>query len=319
MQLLKKLLGQNTLSRGIVAISFVQQGIAIAIAKYADEDQLRLCHCEFIAAENQQTQLPKLIETYSLNEFDCHLLLTTNQYRTINIEKPAVETQEMKEAVRWKINDLIDFPADQAGIDFFALPAAKQSGATGMLCVIASPLEPLKQLLQQCLKTNLNVKVIDIQETTLRNLSTLLPENDRGIALLHLQQDSGMIIIEKDGVIYLSRKLDSGFQQLELADNFENLDSQSSTHLHNLALEIQRSLDYVESYYGLPPISGVAIIPMARNTQKLLDFLNSNQGITARIMDISATMDMDILLDDETQSLCSPAIGATLRYAVESA
>jgi MSHA biogenesis protein MshI len=128
-----------------------------------------------------------------------------------------------------------------------------------------------------------------------------------------------MIIIQKAGIIYLSRKLDMGFQQLELADNANTLEPQTTVHLNNLALEIQRSLDYVESYYGLPPISGVAIVPMEKNTQGLLDFLNSNQGLTARIMDISATMDLDILLDDETQSRCSPVIGATLRYVVEAA
>jgi MSHA biogenesis protein MshI len=85
---------------------------------------------------------------------------------------------------------------------------------------------------------------------------------------------------------------------------------------NNLALEIQRSLDYVESYYGIPPISGLAIIPLAKYTQNLLDILNKNHGITARIMDLSAIVDSDILLDDVTQSYCSPVIGATLRNFV---
>jgi hypothetical protein len=35
-------------------------------------------------------------------------------------------------------------------------------------------------------------------------------------------------------------------------------------------------------------------------------------------MDISALVDSDTLLDDATQSRCSPVIGATLRYVAES-
>jgi MSHA biogenesis protein MshI len=60
----------------------------------------------------------------------------------------------------------------------------------------------------------------------------------------------------------------------------------------------------------------LAIIPLAENTQNLLDILNNNHGITTRIMDLSAIVDSDILLDDATQSYCSPVIGATLRDVI---
>jgi len=136
--------------------------------------------------------------------------------------------------------------------------------------------------------------------------------------VLHLQESSGTILIQKEGTIYLSRNFDIGYRELGLALLNSDDDSQSSIEQNNLALEIQRSLDYVESYYGIPPISGLAVIPLAENTQELLNILNSNHGITARIMDLSAIVDCDILLDDATQSRCSPVIGATLRYAMEA-
>jgi len=161
------------------------------------------------------------------------------------------------------------------------------------------------------------LKIIDIQETTLRNLATLLPENDRGIAILHLQKSSGRIIIEQQGTIYLSRKLAIGFERLGLSDNLLS-NEQVAMEQNSLALEIQRSFDYVESFYGLPPISCMAVIPLSENTQGLLNFLNTNHGITARIMDLSTIIDGDILLDDTTQSLCAPVIGATLRNSIEA-
>jgi len=35
-------------------------------------------------------------------------------------------------------------------------------------------------------------------------------------------------------------------------------------------------------------------------------------------MDLSTIIDGDFLLDDKTQSLCAPVIGATLRNSIES-
>ncbi len=167
------------------------------------------------------------------------------------------------------------------------------------------------------LKQRFTTKVIDIQETTLRNLATLLPENELGIAILHLQKTSGRLIIQKQGIIYLSRKLSIEFDRLGLTENFLS-DEQIAMEQSGLILEIQRSLDYVESVYGLPPISSLAVIPLPEYTQNLLNTLNNNNGITARVMDLTAIINGDILLDDKTQSLCAPVIGATLRNNVGS-
>ncbi len=87
---------------------------------------------------------------------------------------------------------------------------------------------------------------------------------------------------------------------------------------NGFTLDIQRSFDYLESFYGLPPIPGLAVIPLQEDTQGLLNFLNGSYGITARIMDLSTIIDGDILLDDATQSLCAPVIGATLRNSLQS-
>ena len=319
--LLQKLFGKKLQNKGIVGISYLPHGIAVAVANNADNNKLRLNHCEFIPTLNlseQSSVLRELVGRYSLEKYDCHLVLTTGNYRRVNIEAPAVAENEMNEAIRWKITDLIDFPIDKAVVDFYLAPASMRTNSGKMLEVVASPNELIKELSDKSRQAGLQVKVIDILETVLRNLAVLLPENKRGVAVLYLQESSGTILVQKEGIIYLSRNFDIGYRELGLATLNSSDDSQQSIEQNNLALEIQRSLDYVESYYGIPPISGLAVIPLAQNTQDLLNILNSNLGITARIMDLSAIVDCDILLDDTTQSRCSPVIGATLRYVVEA-
>jgi len=304
-----------------VGISYLPNGIAVAVVNNADNNKQRLGYCEFIHTKNaieQSSVLRELVARLKLDEYSCHLVLASENYRRVNIEAPVVAENEMNQAISWKIAELIDIPIDKATIDYYSAPTSMRANSSKMLEVIASPTELIMELSEKSKQAGLQIKVIDILETVLRNLAVLLPENKRGVAVLYLRESSGNILIQKDGVIYLSRNFDIGYWNLGLAATGGNSDNQGNIEQNNLALEIQRSLDYVESYYGIPPISGLAVVPLAQNTQGLLNILNSNLGITARIMDLSAIVDCDILLDDTTQSLCAPAIGATMRYAAEA-
>jgi len=320
-QLLKRFFRKENVCKGIVGISFLQNGISVAVSKFSESSTLTLIHCEFIDArkpEDQQDLLGELAAQHNLAEYDCHLVLTTDNYRRINIEAPAVAENEIIEAIRWKIHDLIDFPVDKAVIDYYQVPIAVRANSSKMLEVIASPIDIIREQVEKCTKAGLQLKVVDIHETTLRNLAAQLPENERGIALLYLLEFSGTLLIQKDATIYVSRKFEIGYKKLGLDDPFSSESVTANAH-NNLALEIQRSLDYVESYYGIPPISTLAVIPLAENTHNLLDSLSSNLGIVARMIDLSTVIDCDILVDAQTQSLCAPVIGATLRYAIAAA
>lgn len=321
MQLLKKLFRKETVCKGIVGISFLQNGIAVAVSQFAENNKLTLIHCEFIDAGKPDDQLDALTELatrHNLGEYDCHLVLPGDNYRRINVETPAVPENEIIEAIRWKIHELIDFPVDAAVIDYYPTPTPIRANSSKMLEVIASPIDIVMEQIEKCANAGLRLKVIDIQETALRNLAVHTPENQRGIALLYLLEFSGTLLIQKEATLYVSRKFDIGYKKLGLDDPYSNDCAAANAH-NNLALEIQRSLDYVESYYGIPPISALAVIPLAENTHNLLDSLSSNLGVAARMIDLSTIIDCGILVTRQTQSLCAPVIGATLRYAVEAA
>lgn len=319
MRLLHKLLRKTSISPGIVAISFVSNGLAVAITRYSENERPRLLHCEFVPASDTQLLplLQGLVKNHNLEEYDCHILLAPEHYRSISIEAPAVNAEELKQAVGWRIADLLDYPVDQATVDYYYLPKSNRPNAPQMLEVLACTNQMVLTLTERCRQAGLNVKVIDIQETALRNLATLLPENLQGIAVLHLNKDGGRLIIQKGGALYLSRKIASGYQQLVEATIPSGLAMESGEQ-DSLALEIQRSFDYVENFFDVPPITSLAVVLTPSDSQKLINFLTVNHGITARAMDLSAIMDSEILLSDATQNMCAPVIGASLRRAVGS-
>ncbi len=321
MQLLTKFFRKKNVCKGIVGISFLQNGIAVAISEFTKANKLTLMHCEFVSVNNpayQQDTLTKLATQHNLADYDCHLVLTSDNYRLLNVESPAVAENEIIEAIRWKINDLIDFPIDKAVIDYYPTPMLVRANSSKMLEVIASPINTIAEHIGKCTKAGLKLKVIDIQETTLRNLAAQVPESEHGIALLYLLELSGTLLIQKQATIYVSRKFEIGYKKLDLDEQFSS-DSRAANAHNDLALEIQHSLDYVESYYGIQPISALAVIPLAKNTDNLLDNLSRNLGIAAHMMDLSAIIDSNVVVDAKTQSFCAPAIGATLRYLTEAA
>lgn len=320
MRLLQKLLRKPSIAPGIVAISFFPHGFSLAICRYMDGTRPHLTHCEFVAANERQLtgQLTALVKNYALEDYECHILLTRDQYRSSSIEAPPVPAEELKQAVIWRIADMLEYPVDQAVIDHYRLPKSNRANAPEMLEVVTCPASVINSLIEHCREAALNVTVIDIQETTLRNLATLLPENSQGVAVLHLQANSGLIMIQKGGAIYLSRKLEQGYANLSTAfSGSESLNLEQDQN--NLALEIQRSLDYVEHFYDIPPVNSLAVVLMPNDAYNLINFLNINFGITARAMDLSAIIESDILLNDTLQNICTPCIGASLRRYMDSA
>jgi len=299
---------------GVVALSFTADGIAIAISKDTTEHSVR--YCEFIPSNKKYETLKDLTEKHKLDQYECHLVLATEDYRLISLEAPPVADDEMLEAIRWKINELIDF-AEDALIDYYSMPKSERVNSKVMIEVVAAPKATVQPLVDLCLNCGLTPTTIDTQEMALRNLASLLPENDRGIAVLHLEKVTGHIIIDKQNTIYLNRKVASGYNRLGLNEVMLS-DEQVNLEQSGLALEIQRSIDHVEHIYNLPPSSELAVLPLPENTQGLLNFLNNNYGITARVLDLTTIIDCDIALDDNTQSHCATVIGATLKSLYET-
>lgn len=330
MQWLQKLIKKKSLQQGIVGISFLPHGMTIAVADYCEDNSVKLMHCEYIETEKTDEYAAILKHwrvVYQLDNYDCYLVLDINDYQRINIEAPNVPVNEMCLAIRWKVHDLLDFPLDEAVLDYYPAPAFSAGNAS--IEVIASPHSIIKPLIEHCDIAGLNLKVIDIQETTLRNLATLLPNSHLGgVAVLYLQKSFGIILIQKEGVIYVARKIAIGYEQLELESKFTTdyegfaleISNQSTEIQNNLALEIQRSLDYVSNYYNIGTVAELAVIPWNETTQTLVDRLNDDYGVYSYLIDLSCIIEHDNLkLDYPIQSLCLPVIGATLRNTVATA
>lgn len=316
MQLLKSFFKGK--SRGIVALSFTPDGIAIAVSNYRADNSRSLIFCDFIHTTMKFDTLKELTATHRLTDYDCYIVLATEDYRLISLESPLLDdNDEMLAAIRWKVADLVDFPSDDALIDFYPLPISNRANSVAMVEVAVSPKSSTQGLIDLCHRCNLTISSITIQETSLRNLASLLTDSERGVVLLRLQKNSGHILITYNDIMHLNRKIASSFDRLN-DDGSVSLE-QIKIEQNGLALEIQRSKDHVLSAYGFSSNTELTILPTPNNTQGILNFLINEHGITARIMDLATLIDGSVMLNDNIQAMCAPVIGATLQYDSETA
>lgn len=170
----------------------------------------------------------------------------------------------------------------------------------------------------------LKISAIDIPELALRNLTSLLPEDERGLAFLSLGRTQGTLIITRGKNLYLTRHINIGSDQLmELAnapegDGLVDLSSRFNDLLDSVVLEVQRSLDFYESNFSLPPISSLVVAPMEAGLPQLIPYLKSYLGVSVRALDLAEILECPGM-DSIKQARCLQAIGASLRRGAEVA
>jgi MSHA biogenesis protein MshI len=317
--------GQSSLQTGV---SMKTGGIAIAQIQRQADNSPKLMTCLFTPSGNGEEQQHKLVELSHTHEFNtgrCFSLLGSEHFSLLMVEAPAVDPTELRAAVRWQIKDLIDFHIDDAVIDVFDIPEQENRGRQKMMYVVVSRISTIQQHIDLYEKSDINLDVIDIPELAQRNIAALLPEDRGGVALLRIGQQSSLLTISRNRNLYLTRHIDVGLQRImQLISSSQSSDELSLEDdnglplevqglLDAITLELQRSLDYYESNFSMPPVSGVIIAPMEEVVPGIIPYFSSTLGTAVRMLDLNAFIDAEGTMSDRLQAQCIDAIGLALR------
>lgn len=308
--LLKKRIASNSLAAVCPAVA------GISVARIRREPNLPpvLEACDYLDASGgeQASALAKLRRRHDLDGHECVSVAALGSYHLLLVEAPDVQPAELRAAIRWRIKDLIDFHIDDAVIDVFEVPNQKAAGRNRMMYAVVARTDRVKQRIDSLTEAGINLTVIDIPELALRNIAALLPEDVSGVALLYLEQDAGLITITRQSTLYLSRQIDIGIGDLPESAGTAN-DETARGGLDSIVVEVQRSLDYYESHFSQPAVSGVVLAPLPRPVPGMLEYLDAQLDLNVRMLDLNQLIDMPASLDEATQARCLLAIGAALR------
>ena len=313
---------RSTRTRGFAALDRQSQGAALArIARpNGQAPVLDLCLYQSIDDDEAYARiLSSWNKAHGLRGDRLITLMPGGAYDLLLVEAPSVPAQEAREAIRWRIKDLIDFPATEAVVDWVELPAPAASGRALMIYAVVARAAAVKQQTRHLLRAGLRVDIVDIPELAQCNLAACLPEDAAGVAVLRLGDDSGLITLTRQGTLYLARRLDFGLSTVASSATSEmgplQLPETVQSWLDRLVVEVQRSLDYYESQFSQGAITSLIVAPAEMRIYGMLDYLAQQLGMVVKPLDLNRAFDCRETLDEVVQSRCFSAIGAALRGA----
>ncbi len=239
------------------------------------------------SAEERSQALGLLLQGENTQKQKAVAVLPVNAYQLTQVEMADLPEEELRDAARWQISERIDYPPDEAVVDLYAVPpfAGEKRPQT---YVVSAQERLLRERLEALAANDLATEVIDIPEFALRNVCDLYKDDDRGVALLLLLEKRGVLVIVRDGVLYLVRWLNTGMEDLTpyAEGNLEALSEQ----LDSIVLEIQRSFDYCESSFHLPLVSRLLVAQTQLEIPAVINYLNDYLSTKVSAFDFADIM-----------------------------
>lgn len=294
---------------GWLSITVARDGVMVTAVDRiaAAKPQVRLA--AFLAGQDSIESIDKAAREGQAASRHIVTLLAGGEYQILNVEAPNVPREEMKTAIRWRLKDILDFPAAEAIIDVLDIPLDANSRAQQSIFAVAARNTVIQPRQKLFLDAKVDLHAIDIPEMAQRNVSAMLEPEGRGVAMLSFGEDGGLLTVSYRGELYLSRRFDVTLAQLLEPDHERKHQS-----FDKITLELQRSLDHFERQYSFISIAKLVLGPSP--VSGLDEYLSSNLYTPVETLDLATLFDLSRtpeLADKAQQQRFFLAIGAALR------
>jgi MSHA biogenesis protein MshI len=267
---LKELLIKSD-SKNKVGVAMQQQGLAV-------------CYI----AENQETGYQQLlltpegfVNTMSLLTSEqqmsgaCTLVLSSDKYQIVQVDKPNVPDAELLGALKWQIKDLVSIAPDDMVLDYFSSPVAL--GSAEKINVVCAKLSELKEMVDQLNKGKLKLNVITTEEFAFAQL--VAPVDEAHLLVCQQPGQEILLLVVKNSQLHFHRRL-RGYSQLASMDEYQL----GAGKLDSLSLEIQRSTDYFERQLKQSPIKAIQILLPIEQEQFCARKLAENTNLPVNLL-----------------------------------
>ena len=303
-------LPQRTAHEGGLGIFAAGRSVAAVIAK-ADDGGLRLKATESFDGAGSLEALARWRRSAGWRVCRTHWLLDDTQYQLLPMDAPDVPDTELADALRWRVKDMIDFPAEDARIGSVLAPAAGDSMRTRQAWVVVARRATVAGCMRSARNARIDLDSIDVPEFALRNLA-LLPAGDGACALLHVGLERSTLLMVWKGDLCSVRRLDLTANALLDAppEQFESL-------IERLGQDVQRSTDAFERHFHAAGL-GRLWVTDEQEGLALTEVLARHITLQVKPMKLADWIGIDTtrpLMDARQQLDFLPAVGAALRLA----
>lgn len=301
-------------AKSAIGIEYSSKGLSAVSVSHLNSQQYSVDWME-IDPSSEVSQFSHLLKTWvaehKVTNVPANLVLSPEFYQLFLVELPNVPEEELKDAIQWRVKDLINYPLEEAVVDVFALPSDAFRGRMKMAYAIAAKLENIKHIINAASEAKLNLQSIDVTEMATRNVIHSWSQGGQAIAVLHVGGKGAQINIMEGSNVYLSRNLNIKKSDLVSAEGAE-------AKREFLQLEIQRSLDYFESQIGKGSVSKILFTPLEDHYKEPINSLNNVINANVSLLDLREHFQFPSDIEISEQRVLFGAIGAAMRGYVNN-
>jgi MSHA biogenesis protein MshI len=252
-----------------------------------------------VSINNWPKSLKTWVEDEHLKLTHTYVAFSISHYQQYQMDKPAVEKDEVVNALKWSVNELIG-SEDARAIDYFDLPVAVAGSAK--VNVVALSNNAIESVVEAVLDAGLILKNISVEEMVTCNL--LCGESEAVLSLIQDEGDEVCLNIVKDDSLYFSRRL-KGFENL----NSFSIDELNMGIIDSLCVQIQRSMDYFESQLRQAPIRHIQFKLDTQHLAAVKALIEQAIPAQVKVMDVNVQVAENI----NPYRLSYSALGAALQ------
>ena len=217
-----------------------------------------------------------------------HVVLSPGDYQVFQIERPDVPEAEVRQALRWRISDMLAGRFVDPVIDWIDLAGLKAGARSSEVQVVAACRDGVRTAVDLVRQAGLRVDSIGVVPLALRDLMASALEGGSGYVFLQIGYDGGLMIVGRERRFYFFREVDVGISALSSA--IQAGEDEKTNAFSDLALEIQRSLDYYESHFMDAPLRELWVAcEVAEIREALLGYFGDSLDLSVRRFEPAST------------------------------
>lgn len=296
---------------GWLAVLALPDRVDVAHVRRGSADRPRVAFCDSYRKQDSDSATLKLLcRELRMQSYRCTTLLNPGEYQMLLADAPDVPQEEMKAAMRWRVQDLLDYRVEEATLDMLYIPPEKAGARNRSAYAIAARNDTVQSRMRLFQDAGVPLNAIDIPELAQRNVASLFESDGRGLALLAFDQQGGLITLNCGGELFNARRIDVPLKLL-----LEATADRQQQYFARIVLELQRSLDHCDRHFSSISVTKLLVPPFPESVP-LAAHLAANLTVEVEAFDLAAVMDFasgPITLPPAKQIQWFYALGAALR------
>ncbi|MDU0113692.1 hypothetical protein RT723_11920 [Psychrosphaera aquimarina] len=211
--------------------------------------------------------LSLIIEDFELENVRTGIVINNNKTESAQIELSELPVADISASLPWQIKELVSIPPQDMICDYIEMNI-QPLGQTAKAQVMATSRAYLDTIIEPFHKNNAEILAITTEQFVLARMQTT--EDAAQLLFVQHKGSDAILLILKNQQICFARKIRGTDTVINMSPELVLAGGSD-----NIAIEIQRSIDYYESQLKQPPIKNVLVAIAGNNEAVIVEALNS--------------------------------------------